>query len=167
MKDHIWNPNQVPLGGFSIILALNHFVMADLYYRFKSVSVEQFATISEDLSDKMPMDYKTRFSFRFLKDENVLVSRADVILLQKNELKMKAIFDCSFEIKEESVVEATLGNGDVVIPRGLLVQLASLNYGTLRGIIIERTKGTPFSSVFLPPLIVEDIITEDLVVPDK
>ena len=78
-----------------------------------------------------------------------------------------SIFDCSFEIKEESVVEATLENGDVVIPRRLLVQLASLNYGTLRGIIIERTKGTPFSSVFLPPLIVEDIITEDLVVPDK
>ncbi len=141
--------------------------MADLYYRFKNVSIEQFATLSNKLQENVPIDYKTLFSFKYLKDENVLVSRAEVILLQEKELKMKTIFDCSFEIKKESIAEITQEDGSIVFTKNVLIQLASLNYGTLRGIVIEKTKGTSFSHIFLPPLVVGDIIKEDLIIPVK
>lgn len=138
--------------------------MENLYYRFKNVSVEQFATLSDNLLDSLPMDYETQFSFQFSKDERVLVSRSEISLFQGKELKMKSIFDCAFEIKDESIVEITQEDGSIIFPRSVLIQLASLNYGTLRGIIIERTKGTVFSSIFLPPLVIGEIIKEDLVI---
>lgn len=141
--------------------------MENLYYRFKDVSVEQFATLNESLFAGSPVDYQTLFSFRFIKEENILVSRTEVSLLQGKELKMKSILDCSFEIKAESIELITNDDGSIVFPRGSLVQLASLNYGTLRGIIIERTKGTAFSSIFLPPLVVSEVIKEDLVIPNE
>lgn len=139
--------------------------MENLYYRFNNVSVEQFATLSNNFSKTDSMDYETFLSFRFLKDERLLVSRAEVNLFQDKELKMKAVLDCSFEVKEESVTEVIQENGNMVFPKHFLIQLASLNYGTLRGIVIERTKGTVFSSIILPPLLVGDIIKEDLIIP--
>jgi hypothetical protein len=143
---------------------LKSVVMENLYYRFRSVSVEQFATLSDSLSENDTMDYETTFSFRFIKDERLLISRSEVNLLQNKELKMKSVLDCTFEVKEESVIDVTQEDGSIVFPRNLLIQLASLNYGTLRGIVIERTKGTVFSSIILPPLVVGDIIKEDLVI---
>lgn len=139
-------------------------IMENLYYRFKNISVEQFATLSEELSNSLPLDFETQLSFQFYQEEKVIVSRSIVSLIQGNELKLKSVFDCSFEIKEESLIQITQEDGSVIFPRSVLIQLASLNYGTLRGIIVERTKGTCFSSVFLPPLFVGEIIKEDLVV---
>lgn len=139
--------------------------MENLYYRFKNVSVEQFATLSDSLSENSSMDYETRFSFRYLKDESVLVSRTETALFQDKELKMKAVFDCAFEFKKESIVEITQEDGSIVFPRDVLIQLASLNYGTLRGVVLERTKGTAFASIFLPPLAVGEIIEKNLIVP--
>lgn len=141
--------------------------MENLYYRFKDVSVEQFATLSESLSANSSVDYQTLFSFRFIKEENVLISRTEVSLLQGKELKMKSVLDCSFEIKTESIEQVTNEDGSIVFPRGSLIQLASLNYGTLRGIIIERTKGTAFASIFLPPLVVSEVIKGDLIIPNE
>lgn len=138
--------------------------MENLYYRFKNISVEQFATLSEELSNSLPLDFETQLSFQFYQEEKVIVSRSIVSLIQGSELKLKSVFDCSFEIKEESLIQITQEDGSVIFPRSVLIQLASLNYGTLRGIIVERTKGTCFSSVFLPPLVVGEIIKEDLVV---
>ena len=142
-------------------------VMENLYYRFKSVSLEQFATLSNSFSENASTDYETVLSFHFLKDERLLVSKAEVNLIQDKELKMKSVLNCAFEIKEESVIEVTQENGSIVFPRNLLIQLASLNYGTLRGVVIERTKGTKFSSIILPPLVVGDIIKEDLIIQSE
>ena len=141
--------------------------MENLYYRFKSVSLEQFATLSNSFSENASTDYETVLSFHFLKDERLLVSKAEVNLIQDKELKMKSVLNCAFEIKEESVIEVTQENGSIVFPRNLLIQLASLNYGTLRGVVIERTKGTKFSSIILPPLVVGDIIKEDLIIQSE
>lgn len=146
---------------------LKTMVMENLYYRFKSVSLEQFATLSNSFSENASTDYETVLSFHFLKDERLLVSKAEVNLIQDKELKMKSVLNCAFEIKEESVIEVTQENGSIVFPRNLLIQLASLNYGTLRGVVIERTKGTKFSSIILPPLVVGDIIKEDLIIQSE
>lgn len=137
--------------------------MENLYYRLKNVSMEQFATLDDRLSAEDRIDFETTLPFRYIEDGNVLVSRSEVIIYQDRKIKMKSVFDCFFEIKEECL-DSLKKDGHIVFPRSFLIQLASLNYGTLRGVIIEKTRGTAFSSIILPPLLVADIIEDDLVV---
>lgn len=135
--------------------------MKNIYYRFKSVSVEQFATLDDKWSTEEKNDFETKLSFRYLKDNRILVSRSEVTVYQDNNMKMKSVFDCFFDIKEECI-EDIKKDGSIVFPRDFLIQLASLNYGTLRGVIIEKIKGIGLSPVILPPLIVGDVIEGDL-----
>ena len=138
--------------------------MEAILYRFKSISVEQFALLGDCFFFDDSVEIKTGFLFRFVKEECSLISVCDVEIFQKGELKIKATLDCSFEINKKSVEDCTKEDGSIIMPKHALIQFASLNYGTLRGVIVEKTKGTTFASAILPPLVVAELITEDLCV---
>lgn len=138
--------------------------MSGFYYRFKNISVEQFAAFEDSVSDNHPADFRVSASFDWNNGNHVLKNTMAVSVLQENVIKLKVVLCCLFDIKEESITDATHEDGTIVFPKSLLIQLASLNYGTMRGIIYERIKDTALPSIILPPLYMENIVKEDFIV---
>ena len=137
--------------------------MYKYYYRFRNVSVELFDRKEEFYSSGNSMDFDSNVAFNFRKEENLLRCKFTIIVSQSKEEILKTVLVCDFEIKDESIKEATQENGSIIFSKSLLIQLASLNYGTLRGVLVERLRGSKMASIILPPLYVESIIKDDYI----
>ena len=137
--------------------------MYKYYYRFRNVSVELFDRKEEFYSSGNSMDFDANVAFNFRKEENLLRCKFTIIVSQSKEEILKTVLVCDFEIKDESIKEATQENGSIIFSKSLLIQLASLNYGTLRGVLVERLRGSKMASIILPPLYVESIIKDDYI----
>lgn len=66
-----------------------------------------------------------------------------------------------YSIDKESIEGMTNGN-ELVVPRGLLCQFASLAYGSYRGVLYMKTLNTPMNNLILPPLYLDEVIKEDV-----
>lgn len=137
--------------------------MYKYYYRFRDVSVELFDRMEESYSNDEPKNFDASVAFNFIKETNVLRCKFTVVLSQNKEERLRTIFVCDFDIKDESIREATQEDGSIIFSKSLLIQLASLNYGTLRGVLVERLRGSKMASIILPPLYVENIIKDDYI----
>lgn len=71
---------------------------------------------------------------------------------------MKAELKSYFNIMPESVA-SMIEDDCVVQPTSLMTQLASLGYGSMRGVIYAKTMGTPLEKIILPPNDVQNIFT--------
>ncbi|MDE7474920.1 MAG: hypothetical protein K2M71_04775, partial [Duncaniella sp.] len=74
---------------------------------------------------------------------------------------LKADLDSIFQLAPQSVKNLKDGE-DIVLSPALLIQFASLSYGSLRGILYAKTMGTPLSKIILPPNNFSNIFTEPL-----
>lgn len=137
--------------------------MYKYYYRFRDVSVELFDRKEEFYSNKEHMNFDAGVSFKFISEINVLRCKFTVVVSQDKGEILRTVLVCDFDIKDESIKEATQQDESIVFSKSLLIQIASLNYGTLRGVLIERLKGTEMASIILPPLYVESIIKDDYI----
>ena len=75
---------------------------------------------------------------------------------------MESEVGCHFELSSESV-EAMNQEDNIVIPAFILIQFASLCYGTMRGVIHTKTEGMPLNRFILPPIYFQDIIKQDYI----
>lgn len=129
-----------------------------ILYKYSKIELEQFAMFEENYSDKEPdMQFETEVQFSFDRDNNILCSKIIVTASQSDNLLFKAVMNSYFEIKDESVRQLTQGKRIVFGPQ-LLVQFASLCYGTLRGVIHLKTLGTSLNPYILPPVFFDSII---------
>ena len=56
-----------------------------------------------------------------------------------------------------------IDNGRIVIPTGFLVQCGSISYGSLRGIVLLKTKEKGLDNVIIPPMYIDQIINEPVI----
>lgn len=140
--------------------------MYKYYYRFRNVSVELFDRKEEFYSSGVPTDFDADVAFNFIKEEKLLRCKFTIVVSQAKEEILKTVFVCNFDIKDESIKEATQEDRSVIFAKSLLIQLASLNYGTLRGVLVERLRGSKMASIILPPLYMESIIKDDYIFRD-
>ena len=77
---------------------------------------------------------------------------------------MKAVMSSYFLIHEDSVKQMTSEDGHIVFDTGILTQFASLNYGSMRGVLYLKTTDTPLSKHILPPLYFNKILKEGYIV---
>lgn len=138
---------------------------AQVQYRFRKIEVPQFATFKENYSEQTKeVSFQTNTQFSFDKDQNVLSSRIDVSMYKDDKPLLKIEIYCYFEIMADSLENIRQDNQYIFDP-GLLVQFASLGYGTMRGVIHEKTLNTPLNNFILPPLYYGDIIKTAFAVP--
>ena len=137
--------------------------MSDFYYKFKSLELLQFAT----LSDQFEMDRTkghTEVSFRYEPQVRTLDVRLSFMLVnnEDNTPLLKATLKSGFEIKEESL-EQLINNDEIVFPSSFLAHLVGLTYSSLRGIIFAKTEHTAFESFILPAQDIQSYIKEPFV----
>ena len=136
-----------------------------IQYRFRKIDVAQFAIFPEHYSSEMSeVGFGLDSQFAFDKEQNVLCSRIIVSMTNEaNNLLLKIELCCYFEIAKESMQNILQDNSYVFQP-ALLVQFASLCYGTLRGVIHMKTIDTPLNGYILPPVFFDTIINNPFIV---
>lgn len=138
--------------------------MKDMMYRYAKIELEQFAMFEENLNEEHgEIQLQTEAQFKYDKAQQVLCSKITVTFSNGETPLMRAVINSYFLIHQDSIRRITDSEGHLVFPTSVLVQFASLNYGSLRGMIHLKTLGTKLSGYILPPIFFNEIITKDYI----
>lgn len=139
--------------------------MEQLYYKYAKMDLEQFAVFEENLPEKTgEMQFQTQAQFSYDKEQNVLCSKIVVTMTENEKPLMKADMCSYFAFRNDSVERLRNEDGCLAFLPQVLVQFASLNYGSLRGVLYLKTQGTPLADYILPPVFFGQIIDKSFVV---
>lgn len=139
--------------------------MEKLYYRFIKLELEQFAIFEENISNEFEdVELQLQTDFSYNKNDNVIISTIHITMVGRNNPLLKAVSAGYFKIQEESLGMLSDGDGKIKFTPAMLIQFASLNYGSLRGMLHMKTRGTPLSDYILPPVYFDEIITDSFIV---
>lgn len=124
--------------------------MENFYYKFKSMELLQFATLSDQYdAENMKGHIEMRYWFDSI-TRTIFCQSSFLLSSIDNETPLlKAELQSGFEIKEESLTSITR-DGQIVFPTNVLVLFASLTYNSLRGVVFAKAENTPFKGIILP-----------------
>lgn len=132
-------------------------------YKYTKMELEQFAMFEENvLSEDKEIQFQTGVQFSFDAANNILCSKVIVTVSQESSPIMKIDLNNFFDIALESIANLRQ-EGKVVFPPPILVQFASLGYGSIRGIMYAKTMGTSLNTLILPPVYFGNIIDKAFV----
>lgn len=130
-------------------------------YRLAKIDTNRFDIHADNLKDG-DAEFRTELQFAYSNNPHAVRCRMSINMVQQGTPLMESVVDCHFEINTASV-EALKQGDNIVIPAAVLIQFASLCYGTMRGIIHTKTEGTPINRFILPPMYFHEIIKQDFV----
>ena len=135
-----------------------------LLYKYGKMELSQFAMFDENYSQETKeVQYQTEAQFSFDKENNVLCSKIAVSMFDVDKPLMKCELNSYFDIQPESI-EGLRKDGRIVFAPPVLVQFASLCYGSMRGVIFTKVQGTPLDKYILPPIYFGTIIDKGFAV---
>ena len=135
-------------------------------YRFSKMELEQFAMFEENCNPEMnEVQFHTEAQFSYDKDNYILCSKIIINMASQEKPLVKAELKSYFNLLPESV-ENLRTDGRIMFAPPLLVQFASLCYGSIRGVIFAKTIGTPINNYVLPPVYFANLIDKGFVVED-
>lgn len=122
-----------------------------IMYALSGMEITQFAMMPENSASGK--EFEATVSINPIYDFATNTMSLDLLVdyTEDNKLTLRAELRSLFKIHEDSVAAMTTTEGKIVIPRSLMIQLLSLAYGTMRGVILAKTAGTPMSCNVLPP----------------
>lgn len=132
-------------------------------YKITKGECSQFS-VSEENYDSKCKEIKAGITVRFNYDTDSRILRCAVCvdMLQHDKSLVKCECRIHFEFSEASA--QSFNSGDKVqIDRGILIQFASITYGSLRGILIAKSNDIPFAIPVLPPVYMQQIVQNDLI----
>lgn len=132
-----------------------------LQYRYLKISDDQFATFEENYDPSSNVDFQNSISFSFNYDNNVLTCSEVITYMQGEKVILKLGLNSFFMIHPDCVSELT-NEGKLCCPKEFLWQFASLNYGSIRGVLYERTKDSELNALVLPPFYFDQLIKDGI-----
>ncbi len=132
-------------------------------YKYNKMELEQFAMFEENYNSTAEVQCQTETQFSFDKEHSILCCRITINMLQDNNLIIKSELKSYFDIKPESI-EGLRKDNRILFAPPLLVQFASLCYGSMRGVIYAKTIGNPLNNIILPPIYFGHLIDKSFVV---
>lgn len=133
--------------------------MEQLYYKYAKMELEQFAIFEENLPSKIgEIQFLTQAQFSYDKEQHILCNKITVTMTTEEQPMLKAAICSYFAFRNDSVQQMRDENGHIAFAPHILVQFASLNYGSLRGMLHLKTQGTPLADYILPPIFFRQMI---------
>jgi hypothetical protein len=140
--------------------------MSTINYKIVSMQVASSQITKEKYSDEGSTKIGNSFAFT-INEENSLLLCSHKIVLKKNEQVFAEItLETIFAISPDSFKKLKK-DGKIEISKGFLIQCGSISYGTLRGIILQDAKKAGLDNIIIPPLYVDTIIKEPMIVDSK
>ena len=133
-----------------------------ILFKFLKMDLTQFAIFVDNYpieTQKLGVCYRFQFAYNF--EEHLVLCKTIIELSDNDKLVLKADLDCFFKIEEESAFAIEF-NDEATLHPVLLVQLASLAYGSMRGVLYAKTLGTPLNNFILPPSEISPLLKDPL-----
>lgn len=133
-------------------------------FRMIDISVPQFAILAEE-PPKAKLICDIGLGFRYAKEQKRIAT--ELKFSYEDEQKRPVIIlvvNCVFEINPADW-DNSIKDGKLTLDKNILGYFASQTVGVTRGILYERTNGTPFNSLILPPINLTKMLNDDLVIP--
>ena len=137
----------------------------ELAIRFKlvDISTNEFAILEESYSDGEDAQMSTFVKFGHDIEQRVLGANLKFQFEQNEKPFLVISATCSFQLEEEAWNSLLDEDGEkIVIPEGFASHMAVITVGTIRGILYEKTKETPFKDYIIPPINLTELIQEDV-----
>ena len=137
-----------------------------LSFRLVHIRTEEFAILEDGYSKDGNTKLDTFLNFGMDQENHVLSSNVK-FQFEQNEMPFLVVSaTCSFEMEEEAWESLLNEDKDgLVIPEGFTSHMAVITVGTVRGILHEKTRDTPFNDYIIPPINLTELIAEDLILP--
>lgn len=132
-----------------------------IQYRYIKITDEQFATFEENYEPSIDVNFQNTVAFSYNYANNILTCSNTISFLQGEKAILKLCLNSFFMIHPDSVKEL-LQNDTFCCPKEILWQFASLNYGSMRGVLYERTKDSELRNFILPPFFFDELITDGI-----
>lgn len=127
-------------------ITTNQFAIIDEIYVYgKSHTLDATFLFAKDLARRL-ITVRIKFTFLFDKSPFMIIEAS-----------------CQFEISEDSWDEMLQSKSNVKISKAFLSHISMLTIGTIRGILHSKTENTIYSTLFIPVLNMEELISEDLI----
>jgi len=135
-----------------------------IMYKYSKMDLAQFAIFEENVDKSVDeVQYQTEVQFSFDKLNCILCCKVTINMFQTGKQLLKAVL-CNFFNIHAQTMETLSHDDKVEFPIPLLIQFASLGYGTMRGVLFARTTDTPLSGYVLPPVYFDRLIDTPFVV---
>lgn len=136
----------------------------DVSFALRKIETKQFAIIDEAFTQNSQASLNMKLRFSVNKEMRMIDSSAMVRFLANGNVFLLIEIGCFFEIKDTSWLNYITDDGKISVPKGILRHLAMHTVGTLRGVLHAKTENTDYNKFILPPINVEAMIPDDLLV---
>lgn len=128
------------------------------------MEIEQFAMFEENYNPTVQeVQFQTEVQFSFDKENLILCSKIAINMSDLERPLIKAELKSFFSIHPNSM-DILHHEGKTIFSPELLVQFASLCYGSMRGVIFTKTQGNSLNNYILPPVYFAQLINKAFVV---
>ena len=134
-----------------------------IQYRIQHIHIDDFSFFKELYSPGKEFQIKNQFSFGFNKADASFACVYLEEMMQAHKTFLSARLNVVVELSHESI-ENLKDNSSIVIPREFLVQIASINYGTMRGVVVANTQSIGVNDIIMPPMFLSNIIKEPMII---
>ena len=136
-----------------------------LSFKLVDISTNEFAILEESYTEGENVQMGTFVNFGQDREHQVLGSNLKFQFEQNEKPFLVISATCSFQLEEEAWKSLLDEDGQkIVIPEGFASHMAVMTVGTIRGILYEKTKDTPFKDYIIPPINLTKLIQEDVVI---
>lgn len=140
--------------------------MSTINYKIASMQVASSQITKEKFSDEGGMKIGNSFAFTINEKNSLLLCSHKLVLKKNEQVFAEVVLETIFAISPDSF-NGMKKDGKIEISKDFLVQCGSISYGTLRGIVLLDAKKAGLENIIIPPLYVDTIIKEPLIVDLK
>lgn len=133
-------------------------------YRISHIETVQFALFPDNYVNGREVLVNTNCGYNVRSDLNQVRNVISVNFIQNEKLLLVAQLACFYDIAPDGF-ESIRKSGQ--IPVDFLRYMGSISIGAMRGVIHAKTAGTVLNPVVLPPVNVEEMIKNDLIIEDQ
>ncbi|MDE6484406.1 MAG: hypothetical protein K2L14_03305 [Duncaniella sp.] len=139
--------------------------MDTVKYNLKGVTVEQFAMLFEPNDENIHINVSVPVKTNY--EERTFAVGANIQYTEDEKPFLVAEVLCHYEIEEACWKELSHDSTkEIVIPAEMMISLAKIAIGALRGVVCVKTENTPFSRYYMPLIELQSSVRkEDFVFP--
>lgn len=134
-----------------------------LSFKLADISTDEFAILEDSYTEGENVQMSTFITFGQDREHRVLGAKLKFQFEQNEKPFLVISATCSFQLEEEawnSLLDEE--NEKLVIPEGFASHMAVITVGTIRGILHEKTKDTPYNQFIIPPVNLTEMINGDI-----
>jgi len=135
----------------------------DFGFKLTQISTDEFAKLEDNFENSDPSNISISINYGIDLEKKAIGLKIKFQFEQKKKPFLIIAATCGFEIEKKAWAKLLdKKSNTLTLPKDFASHLAVLTVGTIRGILHEKTKGTPYNKFILPPINLTELIKQDV-----